>query len=438
MTASHAPIQIAQTSDHFIRDDAPWFLLADTVWSAFTNVDPRSWTAYLGHRHRQGFNALNLSVLPILHDMTAAEALPEPFPGVWEGRPRFGRITREFSARMTGMLAEAQEYGFVPLLFLLWTNFTPGTIASARAPQFAMPADALDDYVGSIVEAVRRFNPLYVVSGDCDFRSAETKDFYARATNVLRGLEPNAVVSFHMRDDELLPPILADLPGPGFYSYQSGHHLAQQHNAYDFAEHYRAAQVRRPIVDLEPCYEGHTHGFATARFTAVDVRRATWQAVLAGASAGVGYGAHGVWGWHTRGQYFNHAEFSGMPFDHDDALRFRGAEDVAEVRVLVDRLGLHGLVPRQDLLRGAPEGVRAATSSNGEILAIFQPDANELTVAIPPAGVETERLDLARRRTSRPHTHAIENGLRIEMPADPTDALIVIRSAKPFPAIGAR
>jgi hypothetical protein len=431
-------VTVAASGDHFLRGDERWFLLADTVWSAFYNVDAQSWTAYLGHRQRQGFDGLNLSVLPILHDMSDGDALPQPFRGLWDGTPRFGPIEADFAAHMGEMLADAVDHDFVPLIVLLWTDFTPGTEASSRAPRYAMPGDALGDYLASVVEAVARFDPLYVVSGDADFRSTETVDFYLRAAHQLRDLEPDAMVTFHMRDDELLPGTLADLPGPGFYSYQSGHHLARQHNAIDLATHYRSATIRRPIVNLEPCYEGHGHGFGTGRFTAVDVRRATWQSILAGASAGVGYGAHGVWQWHERGRTFNHAAFSGMPFDHRDALRFPGAADVAEARVVVDRLGLHDLVPRQDLLVGAHAGVRAAISPDRQLVVAFLPEANEVTIFVPTAGTEIERIDLATRRTSRPHVRVSQGELLVEMPADPTDALLIIRLAQPLPAVAHR
>jgi hypothetical protein len=54
----------------------------------------------------------------------------------------------------------------------------------------------------------------------------------------------------------------------------------------------------KPLINSEPCYEGR-------RLQPEKVRRippgrdpeAAWTSVLSGASAGVTYGAHGVWNW---------------------------------------------------------------------------------------------------------------------------------------------
>ncbi|MFR3924238.1 MAG: DUF4038 domain-containing protein [Collinsella sp.] len=54
------------------------------------------------------------------------------------------------------------------------------------------------------------------------------------------------------------------------------------------------------MVNSEPCYEqmGASRNVYW-RFTAQDCRASVWSSILAGASAGVTYGAHGVWNWQT-------------------------------------------------------------------------------------------------------------------------------------------
>lgn len=41
-----------------------FFYLADTVWSAFTNIDLTDWAYYLKVRKEQGFNVLQINILP--------------------------------------------------------------------------------------------------------------------------------------------------------------------------------------------------------------------------------------------------------------------------------------------------------------------------------------------------------------------------------------
>ena len=48
----------------FIKDGKPFFYLADTCWSAFTNIRENDWHYYLQYRKRQGYNVLQINILP--------------------------------------------------------------------------------------------------------------------------------------------------------------------------------------------------------------------------------------------------------------------------------------------------------------------------------------------------------------------------------------
>lgn len=46
------------------RDGKPFFWLADTLWSAFTNMTDQELESYLILRRQQGFNVLQINILP--------------------------------------------------------------------------------------------------------------------------------------------------------------------------------------------------------------------------------------------------------------------------------------------------------------------------------------------------------------------------------------
>lgn len=373
-------IGVAGDSSCLTRGGAPWALVADTVWSAFTHVPEPEWDTYVAQRATQGFTSLLISVLPILHDMSdAPAAMPSPFPGFWDGRPRWGAVRSEYLDRARRMLAVACAAGLTPILVTLWCSYAPATWASGERPSYVMPDGAVGDYLASVVDAFDGFDPVWMVAGDADFHELRSTEWYAAAEIQLRALVPDAVTCMHTQDTTLLPDRLAQMPGAAFYGYQSGHRLERQDTAWEYAEHYLAAPVRRPIIDLEPPYEGHGHGFRYGRFSADDVRRASWQALCAGASAGIGYGAHGVWSWHRAGATFSHTKFSSMPFDHRVALRFTGADDVARAGQMVESLGLLGAPGRQDLLVDPSPGVRAM--ARDERVAIYVPYAGDVRLA---------------------------------------------------------
>ena len=386
MHPDHIPtLSVSPSGDHLLEDGRPWFYLADTIWSAFTHVPLEDWEVYLAKRRAQGFNALQISVLPVLHDMSEAGDLPEPFPGFWEGKPRFGALSEPYAEAAAVKVGMAREQGFTPVLVDVWCNYAPATWVSPDRPEFIIPDGALDEYLESVAERFRAYAPIHIVSGDADFAQAESIDFYGRALRRIKQLAPESLTGLHLQPEAVLPPVLADAPELDLYVYQSGHHVELEQLAYRLAESYLARPVERPIINIEPCYDGHGHGFRYGRFDARDVRRASWQSIVSGASAGLAYGAHGVWQWHARGAGFNHAEFSGRPFDRWTALELSGARDAAFARHLVEELDLYGMAPAQSLLRDAPEQVRAGVSADGSRIVVYIPYSIDIELAIDDA-----------------------------------------------------
>ena len=49
---------------HLEKDGRPFFWLADTIWTAFTNPTDGEWIEYLDQRASQGFNVLQINALP--------------------------------------------------------------------------------------------------------------------------------------------------------------------------------------------------------------------------------------------------------------------------------------------------------------------------------------------------------------------------------------
>ena len=57
-------ITISENKRYFKKNNKNFFYFADTCWSAFTNIDLDSWEYYLQYRRRQGFNVLQINILP--------------------------------------------------------------------------------------------------------------------------------------------------------------------------------------------------------------------------------------------------------------------------------------------------------------------------------------------------------------------------------------
>ena len=57
-------LQVDKNKTNFTLDGKPFFYLADTIWSAFTNVTDEEWEYYLKRRKEQGFTVLQINTMP--------------------------------------------------------------------------------------------------------------------------------------------------------------------------------------------------------------------------------------------------------------------------------------------------------------------------------------------------------------------------------------
>ena len=57
-------LKISKNKQTLLKDGKTFFYLADTCWSAFTNISDEEWDYYLYKRKVQGFNAIQINILP--------------------------------------------------------------------------------------------------------------------------------------------------------------------------------------------------------------------------------------------------------------------------------------------------------------------------------------------------------------------------------------
>ena len=87
--------------------------------------------------------------------------------------------------------------------------------------------------------------------------------------------------------------------------YQSGHNAQNLGMPYLLAEEMADKYKGKPVINSEPCYEdmGYSRQMY-GRWSKEDIIRAAWMSLLSGASAGITYGAAGIYSWHTTNKGF--------------------------------------------------------------------------------------------------------------------------------------
>jgi hypothetical protein len=422
-------LAVASTARTFHKGNTPFFYLADTAWSIFTNAEEEEWLEYLRYRSEQGFNVFQATLLPILHDNSTSRNNLFPFERHPDGSIDFYSLNTAYFQHVATMLEQATHYGLTCGLVLLWCNYVRDTWISQQSPAYVIPLDAIKTYVEYVVTLLNRYSPIYIISGDTDFRSQATIQAYLESLNIVKRLAPESLACLHLSPYTDLPEEITQARNLDFYMYQSGHRLQEQSFCYTLAERFYSKVPQRPVVNGEPCYEGHGYGFEYGRYSAISIRKAFWQSVLSGACAGFTYGAHGVWSWHQHGAVFNNEEWSKTPFDWRTALRFPGAWDVAYGKWLLERYSAYELVPHNELLNTNTEEIRLATTPDQRTLFIYLPYNVRVEVKQNLSAYSFEGVNLDTRHILHFTISRSDEQSTIEMSEANSDILIIGRRA---------
>ncbi len=444
-----AGLKISADQRTFSKDGKPFFWLADTLWSAFTNMTDQELDSYLTLRAQEGFNVLQINILP-QWDRCWTPAPYMPFPlkedGMFDYTAPFNQEYFDHAAHICEKIAER---GFVPALAVLWGNYVPDTWASGMVSGNIMPKDLIPAYCEKVAETFSRFDPVFVISGDTDLEHESTVSYYTLAMQKLRRLCPDALQTLHIKGRyTYLPDEIVS--GMDFYMYQSGHNSSYPEKCYTMAQEMSEKYPLKPIINAEPCYEqmGYS-GNQYGRFTTRDVRRAAWMSILSGACAGVTYGAHGVWNWQKLNMPANPVTGEGfdMAKPWTEAMQFPGAWDYGYLKELLAQRRILSLLPVRRIANqvtglkhetnpdGSEKMIRVS-KPNPEIRMAATPDQKYFLIYAPTntcvkvEGDFTEAIirtvDLATRRVAEPSVSCRDGITSIEMCPFAEDILVVI------------
>ena len=394
----YPPLTVDPSGRHLLRGGQPVFLLADTLWAAFSRMSHHEWVDALRLRRRQGFNAINISVLPIAHDRSLSGESRAPFLTPDDGSWNLDQLDPSYFSHAREMVSTARDHGITAVLVVLWCNYVPNTWGSAQTPELAMHDRQSTAYVDVVLETFADLQPIFCVSGDDSLDDPVALARYRDALHQLKREAPHCLTTAHSTPHAFLPHDWAEDPALDLYCYQAGHDDGWEERSIGLPERYVDLRPAKPVISMEPCYEGHGFGSGRARHDARNVRRASWTGLLAGAGAGLGYAAHGAWSWHHPGEDFTGEHFSGIPLPASRAMELPGAWDVGLLRYIVETHRLYDLQSRQDLMVDDRSGARFSLSADERRAVAFLPYAFRLRLDLDLSGWAVETWDLARGR----------------------------------------
>lgn len=380
----HGRVTVARGGRHLCHaDGTPFFFLADTAWNGALLATDADWREYLADRRAKGFSAIQFNLLPWAAaptDEAGERALvPDEEWGDW-------RINHKFFDRMDQRVESVNDAGLLAVPVLVWAaNFGK---SGRLNPGVTLSASELERLVRYLVIRYGDHHVLWILAGDGRYGGLRALRWQRVGGNVFDDpLLPRAPVALHPMGMTWPYRRFRDAPWLDVLGYQSGH--ANDTRALQWFLKGPPATTwpddPRPVINLEPCYEGIRNWGAKAPFTNVEVRRALYASLLNAPTAGVTYGAHGVWSWETEPREpLNHPGV-GVAQPWRKAMAFPGSHDVRVLASLFQSIRWSTLRPAPHLLRRQPGDTDLA-----RFVCAAADDDRKLAIAYLPRGGRVE------------------------------------------------
>jgi len=351
MTQPQAQIQVSPDGHYLVTAAGePFFWLGDTAWELFHRLNRQEAETYFDLRSRQGFNVIQAVILAEIDGLHTPNATGHV--------PLLGddptRLNEYYFRHVDDLIRLAAARGLYIGLLPTWGDKVHGGLWGCGPLIFNEEnARAYGEILG------KRYrddtNILWILGGDRPADGYENT-WAAMAEGIRAGLGGGGFITYHPSGGGLSTSTwLQDAGWLDMHMLQSGHVLQDAPNWETIAADVQRSPAR-PVLDAEPCYEGHPiDPFLRrwlpeyGRYDEYDVRRQAYRAVFAGA-CGHTYGHHSVWQfWSPAREPINFP----MPA-WDEAIHCPGARQMVHLKNLMLSRHYISRVPAPEMLPGLP------------------------------------------------------------------------------------
>jgi hypothetical protein len=370
------PLKIGKNKTHLAyNDDTPFFFLADTCWTGPALSSKEDWDEYLKKRSKQGFTSIQYNALsPWRCAPTDAEGL---LPYVT--KPEFG-VNPEYFKRLDERINAINAAGLLATHVMVWANKKGDAGIDLKPEQ-------LERLLKYQVARYGANNIFWILVGDNKYapESAEQWKKLGRAVFADPTFDSRThVVTTHPTGMNWPWKDWENEKWLNVLGYQSGHgdgdKTWQWITSGPPAEYGKQKNITRPVINLEPPYEDHVAYQSKQPHDELNVRRAMIWSLLNAPTAGVTYGGHGVWSWHTKpGEAPTDHPGTGKAKVWREALELEGAKSLRHLKVAFERYPWHELRPAQELLvtqpgeKDAAAWVSVAATPDRSLVALYAP-----------------------------------------------------------------
>lgn len=418
LTAAKLPsiFPVAVSGDQRLLENAdgrPFLLLGDAAWSLIAELGRQDTKTYLDDRAKRGFNAILVNLVE--HQFSShppANAFgDQPFPQ----RP-FAALGKNYFDHAAWVIDQASRRGMLVFLVPAYLGVNGGEQGWYSEAAAAGPAQ-MRAYGEAVARRFARYpNIVWVLGGDFD---APDKPLVSQLAEGIAAASPRALQTVHASRDT---PAFDLWGGERWFSMETVYTYGDVHKTIL----QQSSRSRLPVILLEGAYEYERD--TTARMT----RRNAYGAMLGGA-AGQFFGNNPVWHFSGPGVFASDQ-------DWQEALDSPGAQSMAVLKTIFERIDWFRLQPDRDGSITDVEGSYAAAWPDHRLIAIYG-DAGQFQVKADVVNGSASALwvDPASGQAITANTPQLRQGLQIyQTPPDRnnvpnSDWLLLIGSA---PEIG--
>lgn len=416
----HGRIRVAKSGTHLEHaDGTPFFFLADTCWTGPALSSEKDWKTYLDDRVKKGFTAIQFNMA------SPWRCAPTDADGNASYTLKDGKLTpnEAFYKRCDARLKAINDAGLLAVPVLCWAH-RKGDAGKE------LTEEQITALVKFEVERYKDAHVMWILAGDNQYGKDDAA-MWKRIGRAVFGDKPSAPVTTHPTGENFP---WKDWEGEKWLTvlgYQSGHGDSEKALKWmtdgPVVEYGKRKEFTRPVINLEPPYEGHNGYSSKKPHPELNVRRAIYWSLLSAPVAGVTYGGHGVWSWHTKaGEEPTDHKGTGVAKVWSEAIDLQAAGQMKYVKDVFERVEWTKLRPAQELItqpdpKDPAKFVACAATPDRSQVVIYMPVGGKIDVAVEqdkPRPVEW----------INPRTGEITMGRNIDLKApDENDWILVVR-----------
>jgi len=367
----HGPVRVSENGRYLEHEDGtPFFWLMDTAWNGALKSAPEGWQTYLKDRVSKGFTGVQF----VTTQWRAAQS-DRKDQTAYSGYEDI-RIHPEFFQRLDRRVNAINEAGLMAAPVLLWALGDKGEVPGK------LPEDQAIRLAKYITARYGAHHVAWFLAGDENFSGERGKRWRRIGRPVFEEPSHEALATVHPQGRQWHLEEFREEDWYDLIIYQSSHGGGPE--TIEWIHSGPPAQNWQndpplPVINSEPGYEDHIAWERDERHTAFDIRQQAYYSLLSSPTAGVSYGAHGVWSWETEPSEPMDHEGTGVAKPWDEAIHLPGSEDLKHLAGFFTSVDWHTLRPAQDMLAEQPgkndptKHVVAARSTEGDLAIVYLP-----------------------------------------------------------------